>query len=306
MKRDKLTRVFNEAKVLSYDNFSKIVLISDCHRGSGNWGDNFLSNQHLFFGALTYYYQNGFTYIELGDGDELWENRSLKQIISVHSNAFWLMSKFYEQNRLYMLYGNHDIKKRNKKFCRCHCDCYYCGSDGTYCELFPNLQVYEGIVLKHCKTGQKIFLTHGHQGDFINDKAWCLGRFLVRYVWKPLELLGVNNLTSAAKNDKKKKKVEKRLINWVQKENQMLIAGHTHRPYFPKPGEAPYFNDGSCVHPRCITALEIENNKITLVKWTVLTKRDRSMYVGREILEGPEEISDYMANENRLLFTNDR
>ena len=55
-----------------------------------------------------------------------------------------------------------------------------------------------------------------------------------------------------------------------------------------------------------LKSVEIENNKITLVKWTVLTKRDRSMYVGREILEGPEEISDYLANENRLLFTNDR
>lgn len=292
MKESKLTKVFQNAKVLTYDNRSKIVLMSDCHRGSGNWGDNFLSNQHLFFGALTYYYQNGFTYIELGDGDELWENRSLKQIISVHSNAFWLMSKFYEKGRLYMLFGNHDKQKKQQKFCHCNCNSYYCESSGENCNLFPGLQVYEGIVLEHAETGRKIFLTHGHQGDLINDTLWGLGRFLVRYIWRPLELLGINDPTRAATNENKKKKVEKRLINWVEKEHQTLIAGHTHRPSFPKEGEAPYYNTGSCVHPRCITALEIENNKITLVKWTILTKRDRSMYVGREVLEGPTSSQD--------------
>lgn len=291
MRQDKLTRAFENAKVLTYNNRSKFVLMSDCHRGSGNWGDNFLSNQHLFFGALTYYYQNGFTYIELGDGDELWENRSLKQIISVHSNAFWLMSKFYRQGRLYMLFGNHDIKKKGQRFCNCNCSSYYCESSGEYCDLFPGLQVYEAIVLENKENGQKIFLTHGNQGDFINDTAWRLGRFLVRYIWRPMELLGFHDPTSAAKNENKKKKVERRLISWVEKENQMLIAGHTHRPHFPKEGEAPYYNDGSCVHPRCITALEIENNRIALVKWTILTKRDRSMYVGREVLAGPREIN---------------
>lgn len=290
MSMKRLTRVFQNAKVLTYDRYSKIVFMSDCHRGCGNWGDNFLPNQHLFFGALTYYYQNGFTYIELGDGDELWENRNLKQIISIHSNAFWLMSKFYEQGRLYMLFGNHDRKKRGQKFCSCNCNSYYCESCGKDCNLFPDLQVYEGIVLENRENGKRIFLTHGHQGDLINDTLWGLGRFLVRYIWKPLELLGFRDPTSAAKNERKKKKVEKRLINWVQKENQMLIAGHTHRPHLPEEGEAPYYNDGSCVHPRCITALELENNRMTLVKWTILTKRDRSMYVGREVLAGPRNI----------------
>ena len=27
---------------------------------------------------LEYYYRNGYTYIELGDGEELWENRKLR------------------------------------------------------------------------------------------------------------------------------------------------------------------------------------------------------------------------------------
>ena len=34
-----------------------------------------------------------FTYIELGDGDELWENRSMKQIIEAHGDVFSLLSR---------------------------------------------------------------------------------------------------------------------------------------------------------------------------------------------------------------------
>ena len=57
----------------------------------------------------SYYYEQGYIYIELGDGDELWECRDLTQIIDIHSNVFWLMSKFYYEHRFFMLYGNHDL-----------------------------------------------------------------------------------------------------------------------------------------------------------------------------------------------------
>ena len=58
-----------------------------------------MQNQNVFYGALEYYYQNGFIYIELGDGDELWENRKIKPIIDIHSDAFWMLSNFYRENR---------------------------------------------------------------------------------------------------------------------------------------------------------------------------------------------------------------
>ena len=66
-----------------------------------------------------------------------------------------------------------------------------------------------------------------------------------------------------------------------------MLAGHTHRPLLPKPGEGFYLNDGSCVHPRCITAIELENGKLTLVKWSVMVCHGRSLSVEREVLEGP-------------------
>ena len=104
----RLDKSFRDAPVLPLYPHSKLVLFSDCHRGVGNSNDNFLKNQHLYFAALRHYYDSDFIYIELGDGDELWENRSLAAIREIHSNVFWLLSLFAREDRLYMLYGNHD------------------------------------------------------------------------------------------------------------------------------------------------------------------------------------------------------
>lgn len=289
----RLSQVFASSKELYFDESSRIVIMSDCHRGDGSWGDNFSNNQNLFFAALSYYYENGYTYIELGDGDELWENRSMENIILTHSDAFWLMSLFYKDGRFYMLYGNHDIIKRDKKYSKTKCDSFYCDSSASQVALFPDIKITEGLVLRYKNTNNRILLAHGHQGDFINDTLWRLSRFLVRYLWRPLELLGVHDPTSASKNIDKKNLVEKHLIEWTKKENHMLIAGHTHRPVFPKVGEPLYFNDGSCVHPRCITAIEIRNGTISLIKWSLMTKPDRTLFVGREVLEAPVRLNDY-------------
>ena len=63
--RLKLDKVYEHAKAVPFDSQSRLVIMSDCHRGQGNAADNFLANQVVCFGALEYYYQNGFTYIEL-------------------------------------------------------------------------------------------------------------------------------------------------------------------------------------------------------------------------------------------------
>ena len=80
---------------------------------------------------------------------------------------------------------------------------------------------------------------------------------------------------------------------WAEKRGVMVIAGHTHRPVLPAPGESLYLNDGSCVHPRCITALELENGRITLVKWSVKIVCAKNLSVEREILAGPYSLQQY-------------
>ncbi|MDF2942037.1 MAG: hypothetical protein K0S01_895 [Herbinix sp.] len=294
----RLSHVLATSKIITFDESSNFVIMSDCHRGNNSWGDNFSGNQNLYFAALRYYYENGFTYIELGDGDELWENRSIQEVISAHSDAFWLMSLFYREKRFHMLYGNHDIVKKDPKFTQTKCHDFYCESSNSRMALFPGIKITEGLILRYRNTNNQILLTHGHQGDFLNDTMWMVSRFLVRYLWRPLELLGIKDPTSAAKNNVKKNSVEKKLIEWSNEKNQILICGHTHRPVFPQVGEPLYFNDGSCVHPRCITAIEIRNGTISLVKWAIMTKPDRVLFVGRKVLETPVRLNDYFQSIN--------
>jgi UDP-2,3-diacylglucosamine pyrophosphatase LpxH len=281
------------AKRIPFTDQHKFVLMSDCHRGDGGWADNFANNQHIYFAALKHYYNNGFSYIELGDGDELWENRHFLEIARAHSHVFWLLGKYFAEDRLHFLYGNHDMVKKNKRWVKRNYHMCYEERSDYHVPLFPGIQVYESIILHHTDLGGDIVLLHGHQADFFNDRLWRIGRFLVRFLWRPLESFGLRNPTGTAKNYKKRKKVDARLASWSKQTQTMLIAGHTHRPTFPQPAQTHYFNDGSCVHPRCITAIEIEKGCITLVKWHVLTHPDGVLAVFRDVLEGPVSLKHY-------------
>ena len=292
----RLNKSFEGALRLPLNNCTKYVLISDCHRGTGGSNDNFLKNQNLYTAALQYYYRMGYTYIELGDGDELWENRSMEQIIETHSNIFRLLSRFQEQGRLHMLYGNHDIVKKGSRYTARSCTTYprCCGSN-AYLErrpLFPDIKFHAGIILENTSVpySRNIYLTHGHQADLFNSTFWRFSRFLVRYFWKPLERYGVLDPTSAAKNYTRKQKTEERLHHWARQENHILITGHTHRPTLSE-DDPYYYNSGSCVHPFCITCLEIEYMQIRLVKWTLEVRPDMSLYAAREVLAGPTSLN---------------
>lgn len=290
--KSRLNHAFRHALTLPLCASSKYVLISDCHRGTGNSSDNLLKNHHLYFAALKHYYQKGFSYIELGDGDELWENRCIKDIVEIHSNIFWLFSLFHREKRLYMIYGNHDIVKQKRDYSRKNLSSYFCTDRQCEMPLLPDITFYEGILLCPVKNpNEPIYLTHGHQASTLNSTLWPLSRFLVRYLWQPLENFGIRDPTSAAKNYSVKTNCEKRLSQWAEENHRILITGHTHRPVLP---EEPsyYYNTGSCVHPRCITCIEIENYSLTLVKWTMSTKADNTLYVAREVLSGPVSISN--------------
>jgi len=295
---------------------SKFILFSDCHRGDNSWADDFAHNQHIYFHALNYYYNKGFTYIEIGDGDELWENRKFADIRQAHSDIFWLLQQFFKKDRFYLIYGNHDMERKSirkvRRTLHSYIDTRPMGArkgevkdvdnrlsveqDNSKShqekklytkELFSGINVHEGIVLRKVKAEKFILLIHGHQADIINDKLWWLGRFLLRHVWKHLQLLGFRDPTSPAKNYRKKVRIEHKLTEWVNnKTDVILIAGHTHRSYYPKKNESPYFNVGSCVSPRCITGIEIENGCLQPVKWSISTDSDDLkgvLYVHRSI-----------------------
>ncbi|AOW20895.1 metallophosphoesterase family protein [Urechidicola croceus] len=291
-----LSNTYKKAEKISIDRNSKLIFFSDCHRGDNSYADDFSHNRHVYFHALRNYYDNGFTYFELGDGDELWENRNFGLIFKAHKNVYGLLKKFHDEKRLHMIFGNHDMIYSRPKIVEQILGSYFDMITGTRKELLKNLKFHESIILEIEGMKKNILLIHGHQADFFNYVLWRFSRFLVRFLWQPMQkLFGVKDPTSPAKNYKELIKVERRIKKWIENNNnQMVIAGHTHRPRFPEPNELPYFNDGSCVHPRAITGIEIENLEICLIKWHTISHDDGTMQIVRTVLEGPEKLSSYL------------
>ena len=290
----RLSKAYQTAKMVPFDDESKFILFSDCHRGDNSFADDFANNRNIYFHALNFYYKEGFDYCELGDGDELWENRFFESIFEAHKNVYELLRKFHLGKRLHMIWGNHDMVYKDPEYVKKNLSSYFEPIDGESKELFEGITYHEGIVLKHKGSQQEIFLTHGHQGDWWNYTFWRWSRFLVRALWKPLQVWGIADPTSPAKNYKELIKVERRIKKWILKNNLLItIVGHTHRPRFPEPGDIPFFNDGSCVHPRSITGIEIEKGKISLIKWQISTTDDGTLRVVRVLLEGPQKLTDY-------------
>ena len=295
--QERLTRAFNQAKRIPFDNTSRFILFSDCHRGDNSFADDFANNRNIYYHALNQYLKNDFHYIELGDGDELWENLFFKDIFEANKNVYLLLQKFHTQNKLHFIYGNHDMVYRNPNVVKKNFSEYFDSVSGKKLPLLPNITFNEGIVLQHSQTKQEIFLTHGHQADFMNYVGWKINRFLVRILWKPLQVWGIKDPTSPAKNYLESIKVERRIKKWIfDNGNKLTIVGHTHRPHFPKPKELNFFNDGSCVHPRNITGIEIFEGTIALIKWQIDTNDDGVLQIVKVIMEGPVPIFDFKTN----------
>lgn len=255
----RIDKAFQKSLILPLSPNTKYVIFSDCHRGVGDHTDDFLNNSNSYSAALSYYFKNGYHYIEAGDGDELWENKSMCQIREIHGDIFQQLKCFRYSKRLSLLYGNHDISKK-----------YSVDSDFSY---------EESIILQSKSPNMEFRILHGHQIDLINSNFWRLSAFLIRHLWSPLESLGIKVPIGAAKNNRKKNRLERKYISYARKRNCYLLTGHTHNPSLCTV-LTPYCNCGSCVHPGGITCIELTGYQIRLVKWCIRTQKDGAINVG--------------------------
>lgn len=270
VKQNRIRKAFAHAKHIDIADHPRMVLMSDCHRGCGTWADNFLQNRPIYTAALGHYFRRGYTYIELGDGDELWENRRFADVYSTHSEIYRLLQSYHDEGRLFMIFGNHDRIKENSAY--------------VWRGLSSQIPFYESIVVDGLDI-PPICLFHGYQGDLINDRFWRLSRWLVRYLWRPLEIRGIKDPTSAAKNYTKVRKIEQDFIDYSCREKCILVAGHTHKPTLMKKDCGMYFNTGSCIHPGAVTAIELTAQAAYLVKWTVCSDDAMQLYICKEVLK---------------------
>lgn len=310
MSEKELNQLCEKGHVIDFDDNSKFVFISDVHRGDGTYFDSLLPNQNIYLTALKYYFRKNFAYVEVGDGDELWKNKNFNEISYTYEDVFKILNKYNKDNRLYMIYGNHDIIKKNKRFkAKQEKALRKIGADygSGFLDLISNIDFYEGINFNYTPLNEKMLVTHGHQIDFINCELYFISRFLVRYIWKFLSgVCGIKDPTSSAKNKTKMSRVDIELQNWARDNYKILLCGHTHNSRFPGVYEPPYFNDGCCVLPYAMTAIEIEDGSITLVKWSVDAKDSGILWVKRKVIGGPEKISRYLqwAKEERIRSRN--
>ena len=304
MNKNFIKRISETGEVIEFDKDSKIVFISDAHRGDGGYSDSLRQNKNIYRAALGFYLKNEYTLIELGDGDELWKNKNCLDIAYNYSYIFKILNKFYDADRLYLIFGNHDIVKSKPEFIKKQekaCDQIGYGFGKEMLHLYSKIKFNESVILRYNPLNKDILAFHGHQVDFINCELWRVSRFLVRYVWRFLEgVAGFKAPTSPANNYNKGSKIDEMLEKLARKEKRMLICGHTHNDIFPEVGKGLYFNDGCCVFPSSITSLEITKGEISLIKWGIEVDEKNGLYIKRSVIGGPEKIEGYLEYAKRL------
>ena len=237
----------------------KLIVMSDMHRGDGSGADDFAKNSLIYRCALEHYLEEGFTYIELGDAEELWENDNFDQIYITHTPVYELLAKFHDpdqvKTRYLKVWGNHDL--------------YWKDHEAVYRTLFPGIEIHEGISLVDSKGGgcraskaeaQKsgvgeregagtggscgrsaavdgaILFIHGHQADpKCSGEGAAISKFFVHHFWSDLQRCGAKDPTRAALNPGLCNEVDRQLHEWAKHNDQgvaAIIAGHTHRAVF--------------------------------------------------------------------------
>ncbi|MDR1409945.1 MAG: metallophosphoesterase family protein [Oscillospiraceae bacterium] len=278
----RLSRAFAACPHIPVDSATRFVFMSDCHRGLGDGADDFAQNVPLWHAAMEHYWRGDYTYFELGDGDELWENHNFSQILEAHRETFAMLERFHRAGRFHMLYGNHDIVKRSAKWREKNLQGCVALNSRLCVPFFEGLRINEAIILDD-DDGRKYYLCHGHQADIFNSTLWRVTRFAVHTVWVPLEIFGMREPFRVHEHPKRLDKIEQRLADWSKSQGAILIAGHTHRAYWNGSAGTGYANDGCCVHPGEITALELTGGKLHLVQWRVRSRADGGLYAGRVV-----------------------
>jgi UDP-2,3-diacylglucosamine pyrophosphatase LpxH len=289
----RLLAAYKNAKLEYFDEHARYVFFSDCHRGDDSASDEFTRNQNVLLHALEYYFDNGYVYVELGDGDELWEYSDFKNIRLAHSDIFLAIKHFFDDNRLILLYGNHNIYLKSKRYVRDNLYSYYDEYSQDMHMLYYGITPHEALILKNRDTGQEIIALHGHQGDLMNDQLWVASMLLMRYFWRFMHVVGFQNPASPAKNLYKRTKIEIQYKKWIRKYKKILICGHTHRPKFSEGKDLPYFNTGCCIHTKGITGIEIFEGNISMVSWRIRADQNGNLKVDRSIVRGPVPLGTY-------------
>ena len=282
----------------------KFIILSDQHKGAKDLADDFRNTETNYLNTLQFYFDHDFTFINLGDCEELWESTPS---VVVDKNRLTLQkeAQFHASDRYFRIYGNHDLEwsldLQRLTFLR---------------PIFgPNISVNQGLLLNTIYNDKKysIFLAHGHQGDQRSDGNW-LSKLFVNFIWTPIQRFLQIQLDRVSDSFELVDKHNILMYEWSATQKDLLfISGHTHKPVFASldhidrltrqlemarlqedqalvmtiekeivkrqkeyegkrliktMAKPTYFNSGCCCYSDGdLTGIEIENGFIRLVKW---------------------------------------
>ena len=282
----------------------RFIIFSDLHKGAKNGADDFRGCEQTYLDALTYYDNNKYHYVCLGDCEELWENQ-LPDVRKANQQSIEQEKAFILRGAFTKIFGNHDLLWDQDPFAPQYLK-----------NMYDNeVKVYAGLVLRVPADDRvlSLFLTHGHQGDQQSDGNW-FSKFFVSRIWGPFQAWLRINPNTPAYNSQMKTLHNALMYEWSSKQKDLvLVTGHTHQPVFesltllenllrkldmakaaadekmiseltdeihkrkvelPVPGNVydkiipSYFNSGCCCYSDGdITGIEIADGCIRLIKW---------------------------------------
>ena len=105
-----MQQLLEKTAELTITDDDRIIIFSDLHVGNGKSLDDFKGNSDLLKAALRdYYYPQNYTLILNGDVEEL-HRYSLHEIRAHWTGLYAIFDTYFQQNRLYKIFGNHDSK----------------------------------------------------------------------------------------------------------------------------------------------------------------------------------------------------
>lgn len=203
----------------------KLVIFSDHHKGAGDTADDFRQCEMAYHAAMGYYLESGFTLVDLGDVEELWENWP-RPVLDTYPWTLKLENEFHKKGRYWRFWGNHDDTWSDPSQVP-----EYLG------QFFDGLEVRESlrlIVKKDTNDLGELYFAHGHQGTLDSDRFGWFSRIVVRHIWRPIQRFTNIRTATPATDWRLRHRHDIAMYNWAaERQGIILIAGHTHHPVFP-------------------------------------------------------------------------
>ncbi len=216
-----LSRLWKDESILTLSTRNNnYVILSDLHFGDGGPADDFHHNKEAMIRLLTYYCENEYSIILLGDIEELWQF-DLDQVKKEYDDEIYSLFRKFEDGHVIRIFGNHDRDWESPL-------------DPVMKNPGKTKGAPEALKMKAGDDEPIMLLVHGHQGNIESDKNSWSSKFFVRCYKRVEPLLKSMNIGThpPAIKSQVTTDYEQVMYAWAKEHNVILICGHSHRAIF--------------------------------------------------------------------------